>query len=366
MTRFGDPGGPIVDDQAAMARALELARRGWARVHPNPMVGAVVVHNHYLVAEGWHAEFGDVHAEAMALTVAGAEAEGATLFVTLEPCAHWGKQPPCIDQIIAAKISRVVIAMADPNPAAAGGVAALEAAGIKVEMGLLRDASAQLNFRFLHSFRNCGRPFIAVKLAMSMDGMIADHRGSSRWISGPEARDWVHYQRAGHAAVAAGGATVIADDARLIPRGHLVPRLPPARVVFDRSGSLHTTHGIFRDRSDVPLYMVLGDGAAHRASDYTAAGARVIIADELGNAMEQLYLNGIDSVLVEGGGRLAGALWRAGLIDRVYQVQSPVWLGSGSPGWAALGVIDLDDAGRWSVIDRQSLGADTLLVLEPG
>ena len=167
-----------------MSRALDLAWKGWGRVQPNPLVGAVLLKDGNVVAEGWHAEFGGLHAEAVALEAAGGTARGATAVVTLEPCSHQGKQPPCADALIAAGVRRVVAAMADPNPVAAGGAARLRAAGVEVEIGVLERAAAAQNAVFLHNLREPARPFVALKLATTIDGRIADAKGNSRWVSG--------------------------------------------------------------------------------------------------------------------------------------------------------------------------------------
>lgn len=354
----------VGSDLEAMRHALTLAERGWGRVHPNPLVGAVVVRGGEIVGEGWHDVFGGPHAEPVALAEAGPAALGATLYVTLEPCAHHGKTPPCTDAIVAAGIARVVVAQRDPNPEAAGGLARLAARGVAVESGVLGEAAACQNARFLHRFSGATRPLVGVKLAVSMDGMIADASGASRWISGTEARTWVHWERAGWGAVAVGAATAIQDDARLTVRGVVVPRVPPHRVIFDRSGRLPTTHGIFAAAADVPLVVVTRPGNTDRREAFEAAGAVVLETDSLGEALEQLYALEVDSVLVEGGGHLAGALLREQLVDRVYQVMSPTWLGEGCAAWAGLGPVGLAAAARWRTVSRRALGHDTLLVLE--
>jgi diaminohydroxyphosphoribosylaminopyrimidine deaminase/5-amino-6-(5-phosphoribosylamino)uracil reductase len=216
-----------MNEREAMARALDLAWRGWGRVQPNPLVGAVVLSNGELVAEGWHPEFGDRHAEAVALAGAGERARGATMVVTLEPCAHQGKQPPCTEAIIRSGIRRVVAAMSDPNPLAAGGSERLREAGVEVEVGPLGDAAAAQNAIFLHSIEDTHRPYVALKLATTLDGRIADGFGRSRWISGNEARDYVQWLRAGFDAIAVGGRTARLDDPSLTVRGSVQPRVPP-------------------------------------------------------------------------------------------------------------------------------------------
>lgn len=353
-----------ITDAEAMARALELAERGWGRVHPNPMVGAVVVRDGAIVGEGWHAEYGGPHAEPVALAAAGAAARGATLVVTLEPCAHHGKTPPCVDAVLAAGIARVVIAMRDPNPVAAGGIARLEAAGVEVVVGEQEDAGRRLNARFVHAVTQAGRPFVAVKLAVTMDGCIADHAGRSQWISGPEARAWVHWVRAGFDAIAVGAETAIVDGARLTVRGEIVPRVTPRRVVFDRGGHLEVSAPIFADLPEAPLTIVTARAPEARQASWRMAGAAVCQADSLEAGLGALGTAGVEAVLVEGGGRLAGALLGAELVDRVYQVVSPRWLGDGRRAWAGLGALGIGDAPAWRTVERQALGNDTLLVLE--
>lgn len=350
-----------ITDETWLRRALHLAEFGWGQVHPNPLVGAVVVRDHRIVGEGWHARLGAPHAEPMALEAAGELARGATLYVTLEPCAHHGKTPPCTDAIIASGITRVVCAMRDPNPEAAGGIERLRAAGIAAEVGPLTEEAGRLNARFVHRFQRAGRPFVAVKLAVSMDGCVADAEGRSQWLSGSEAREWVHHERAGHAAIGIGAATAIADDARLTVRGAVTPRIPPTRVVFDRGGRLPATHGILAEAASVPVVVIRGSDAPALPP---LSGVTEVRAADLGAALAALVELGLDSLLVEGGGRLAGALLGAGLVDRVYQVQSPLWLGQGQPAWPGLGTPALAEAVRWRTVARRALGADTLLVLE--
>ncbi len=345
-----------------MQQSLALAERGWGRVHPNPLVGAVVVRDGRVVGEGWHAEYGGVHAERMALAAAGAEARGATLVTTLEPCTHHGKQPPCVEAILAAGIVRVVCAMSDPNPEAAGGLDRLRAAGVMVDPGLQEAEARRLNARFLHALGPHDRPYVAVKLAVTLDGMIADRQGDSHWLSGERAREWVHRERAGYHAIGAGAATVVRDDARLTVRGTITPRLMPARVVFDRSAQLRPEHAIFSDAARVPVHVVHPTGATPPIGEIE--GVQLIAADSLVEALATLKQVGVDSMLVEGGGRLAGALLSDDLIDRVYQVQTPVWLGGGRPAWAGFQSRDLSEAIRWRIVDRRPLGDDTLLVIE--
>jgi diaminohydroxyphosphoribosylaminopyrimidine deaminase/5-amino-6-(5-phosphoribosylamino)uracil reductase len=354
-------------EAAAMRRAIELAWRGWGRVHPNPLVGAVVVDpSGEVVGEGWHAEFGGPHAERVALEAAGHRAEGATLVVSLEPCHHQGKQPPCTSAIQAAGIARVVYALEDPNPEAAGGAEFLRAAGVAVEGGLRRAEAAAQNAVFLGRWRSPERPWLALKLATSLDGRIADRFGRSRWISGEAARDFVHWLRAGMDAIGVGGATARADDPALTVRGSVEPRTVPRRVVFDRTGNLPTTLGVLRTARDVPTCVVTGPLlSGERADAIESTGAQLIRAGGLRDAMAQLRRSGIASMVVEGGGQLAGALLGEGLVDRYYWIQSPLWLGEGGvPAVAGLPGVELATAERWTVVERRALDADTLLVAD--
>ncbi len=344
----------------AMRRALDLAWRGWGRVHPNPMVGAVLLQDGAVVGEGWHAEFGGLHAERAALEAAGGAARGATLVLTLEPCAHQGKQPPCAPLVAEAGVRRVVFALHDPDPVAAGGAEVLRARGVDVAQlpGFAAEAAAQ-NAAFMHRGAAPGRPWVALKLATSLDGRIADREGRSRWISGPEARDWAHWLRAGFDAIAVGAETARRDDPALTVRGGVTPRREPLRVVFIRETALPDGLRLMREEAGRPA-VVVRVGAA--------GGRRVTVpelsAPDLSGALRALHTLGVESLLVEGGGRLAGALLAEGLVDRLYWVQAPLWLGEGAPAVAGLPAVALEAAPRWRVAERRPLGEDTLLVAD--
>ena len=350
-----------------MERALSLAWRGWGRVHPSPMVGAVVLANGEPVGEGWHDEFGGLHAETVALDRAGGAARGATAIVTLEPCTHVGKQPPCADALIRAGIRRVVAAVRDPNPVARGGIEQLRASGVDVELGLCAESAAAQNAAFFHTLRDSTRPWVALKLATTLDGRIADARGRSRWISGPEARDYVHWLRAGFDAIAIGGSTAQHDDPSLTVRGSVAPRVTPRRVVFDRALGLSAESVLARTARETPTTVIAAESAvgSHRAAALTASGVEVLGASSLGAGLAALRGQDITSILVEGGGRLAGALLAEGLVDRYYWIQSPLLVGDGGvPAIAGFPETGLAGAPRWSVVERRALGEDTLLVLD--
>ena len=335
-------------------------------MQPNPLVGAVVVDGRGLAGEGWHAEFGERHAEPVALDAAGPRARGATLVVTLEPCAHQGKQPPCVDAILRAGVRRVVAAIPDPNPVAAGGADLLRQAGVPVELGLERESAEAQNAIFLHALRHPERPFVALKLATSLDARIADADGRSRWISGPDARAYVHWLRAGFDAIAVGGRTAREDDPSLTVRGSVTPRVTPGRVVFDTGADLPSSLGLVRTSAEIPTCLVTSpDAPAERVQALERAGVRVLRAADLDAGLRALRSEGIRSLLVEGGGRLAGALLARGLCDRFYWIQSPLWLGDrGVPATAGLASAPIARAERWRTVERRALGEDTLLVLD--
>ena len=357
---------PSVNHFDAMGRALELAWNGWGRVSPNPLVGAVVLQGDELVGEGFHAEFGERHAEVVALEAAGSRAAGSTVLVTLEPCNHRGKQPPCTAALIKAGVRQVIAAVADPNPEAGGGAAALIAQGIKVEIGLRAEEASRQNAAFLHRFTEAERPFVALKLATTLDGKIADHAGRSRWISGAKAREFVHWLRAGYDAIGIGGYTARTDDASLTVRGNIEPRVPPRRVVFDRLGDLPASLNLVRTAREIPTLLLTTPQASPAKIDaLESAGVEVYQSASLSAAIALLGHQGVGSLLIEGGGRLAGALLAEGLVDRYYWIQSPVWLGDdGIPAIEGIPGSRLMEADRWQVVERRSLGEDTLLVVD--
>ncbi len=349
-----------------MERALDLARRGWGRVAPNPLVGAVVLAGGAVVGEGYHAEFGGPHAEVVALQAAGERARGATLVVNLEPCAHHGKTPPCTDALVSAGVARVVAALSDPDAEARGGAALLRRKGVVVSIGLLAEAAAALNAPFLFAREQNKRPFVALKLATSIDGRIADAAGSSQWVSGETARDYVHWLRAGFDAIAVGGTTALQDNPLLTVRGPVTPRRPPVRVVFDRRAMLNPSAQLVSGARDVPTWVMASLEAP--VSSVTALeqnGVRVFRPDSLAAGLRMLRDAGIQSVLCEGGGALGARLLADGLVDRLYWVQAPVWLGEGAvPAFPGVPPQPLSAAPRWTPVERRALGSDTLLVLD--
>jgi diaminohydroxyphosphoribosylaminopyrimidine deaminase/5-amino-6-(5-phosphoribosylamino)uracil reductase len=359
---------PAVDarDSAFMRRALDLAKLGWGQTAPNPMVGAVVVRGGVVVGEGYHARYGGEHAEVAALRAAGPLARGASVYATLEPCSHYGKTPPCVDALIRAGVSRVVAAARDPNLEARGGAERLREAGIEVVVGVEEEAMRELNAPFFHAFRS-DRPWIALKLAVSIDGAITDATRTAAWLTGPESRREVHRLRAGADAVAVGSGTALADDPQLTVRDVPAPRVPPRRVVFDSQLRLPLSSRLVRTARDVPTIVVatrrVAPANAPQAAALEAAGVRVLAADSLGDALRALRADGVRSMLVEGGARLAGSLIAEGAADRLIIFQAPVVLGPGSLSAfaGAPGSVPLS-AQRLEVIDRATFGDDLMTV----
>ncbi|HEV7588965.1 MAG TPA: bifunctional diaminohydroxyphosphoribosylaminopyrimidine deaminase/5-amino-6-(5-phosphoribosylamino)uracil reductase RibD [Longimicrobium sp.] len=360
--------GLLPGDEAWMRRALELARRGWGRTAPNPMVGCVIVRDGRVVGEGWHAEYGGPHAEVEALRAAGDAAHGATAYVTLEPCAHHGKTPPCTQALIAAGIGCVVFAVADPDPEAGGGGEVLRAAGIESVGGVEKQAARDQNAVFFHAHSSAGasRPFVALKLALSADARVADRDGRSMWITGEEARAETHRLRSGFDAVAVGIGTALADDPRLTARGPVIPRIAPTRVVFDRTLRLPPTSTLAATTAEAPVIAVTAmDAPTERAEALEAAGVRVMrVPDGIERTLETLRQAGIRSMFVEGGAELAGSLLRAGVVDRLYLFYAPLFLGpEGLSPFDALESPPIDQAPRWRRIQTAAFGADTLVTL---
>ena len=330
------------------------------------MVGAVVVRDGETVGEGWHAEYGGPHAEIVALERAGERARGGTVYVTLEPCAHAGKTPPCTDALVRAGVARVVCAVRDPNPVAAGGAKRLEAAGIEVEFGLEEEEAIELNAQFFHAIAS-PRPFVTLKLATSIDGAIADASGTSRWLTGEQARRYVHRLRAGHDAVAVGVGTAIADDPSLTVRSGRRPRVAPTRIVFDRRARLPIHSSLVCTARETPTLVLVNDASSHEASALADAGVRVIEGDTVAGSLTALRSIGIRSILVEGGAELAGSLLAAAVVDRMIIFQAPIVLGPGArSAFAHVPAHALPDAPRWRIVARRMIGPDLMTVYASG
>jgi diaminohydroxyphosphoribosylaminopyrimidine deaminase/5-amino-6-(5-phosphoribosylamino)uracil reductase len=353
-------------DHAHMARALRLAELGLCTTQPNPRVGCVIAHADAVVGEGWHKRAGEPHAEVFALREAGDRARGATAYVTLEPCAHFGKTPPCADALIAAGIARVVAACEDPNPrVAGGGFARLRAAGIAVETGLMRDAARGLNRGFLSRIER-GRPWVRVKLAMSLDGRTALAGGESNWITGEAARTDVQHWRARSSAIMTGSGTVLADNPwltlRIAEKGSAVA---PLRAVLDRQ--LLTPQGAHVLDGSAPTLVFHARGAvpAHSGFEHAECVAVEAHADGLGLllVLQELARRGVNELQVEAGATLCGALFRDDLVDELLLYIAPILLGDTARSLLRLPALETMAAGRrLRAVDQRQVGDDLRLL----
>ena len=355
-------------DEAMMQRALELARVP-PFTSPNPRVGAVVVRAGDVIAEGYHAGAGTPHAETEVLS--RTDATGADLYVTLEPCTHAGRTPPCVPQLVAAGIRRVVIPFEDPDVRVRGrGIEALRAAGLQVTTGVLEAEARALNAAYLHQ-RTTGRPLVTLKLAQSLDGKIAAPDRTSRWITGPAARAAVHARRLEADAVVVGSGTILADDPRLTARATGGP--PPARpvrVVLDSRGRTSPRARLFADAASTPVVIATTAAAPHeRHTEWKEAGAEVVVLPaaegtsrlDLHALIEDFARRGWLEVYVEGGAEVATALLRAGLVDRLELHFGPKLIGGDGVGLGPLGVATIADASTWHLVSVA--GADDVVAV---
>lgn len=354
-------------DLRYMRLALSLARRGLGRVWPNPAVGCVIVRDGRIVGRGWTQPGGRPHAEVVALAQAGDAAKGATAYVTLEPCAHHGKTPPCAEALISAGIARVVCALGDPDPRVdGGGFDMLRAAGIAVKTGLCEDEARADQAGFLSRVTR-GRPMLTLKLASSFDGRIATASGESQWITGPEARRHVHAMRASHDAVMVGAGTARDDDPSLTVRGLGVDH-QPVRVVLSRHIDMPLDSQLARTAREVPLWICHGRRAAPELiAAWQGIGATLITVDEVqatldpGSVLQALGDRGLTRVYCEGGGGLAASLLGAGLVDELVGYGAGLAIGAeGRPSLAAMGLSRLTEAPRFDLIECRDIGGDVL------
>jgi diaminohydroxyphosphoribosylaminopyrimidine deaminase / 5-amino-6-(5-phosphoribosylamino)uracil reductase len=362
-------------DRFAMQRALTLAARGLESTDPNPRVGCVIAQRGRIVGEGWHERAGEPHAEVAALHAAGAQAAGASLYVTLEPCSHQGRTPPCTAALITARVARVVYATGDPNPLVDGrGAAALREAGIVVEAGLLEQEAIELNAGFFRRMRQ-GRPLVRVKLAMSLDGRTALASGESRWITGEAARLDVHRWRARSSAVLTGVGTVLADDPRLdvrLPPEGDAPRRQPLRVVLDTRLRTPEKARLFEVPGDVLILTALAAPNDAHVARLSARGARIESLPAAGNRLslpaviDRLGELELNEVLVEAGATLAGALLHQSLADELLLYVGPRLLGPSARALVNLPELrELKDAPAFALLETQQVGEDLRLRLRP-
>jgi diaminohydroxyphosphoribosylaminopyrimidine deaminase/5-amino-6-(5-phosphoribosylamino)uracil reductase len=356
------------DDITHMRGALALARRGLGSAWPNPAVGCVLVKDRAVVGRGWTQPGGRPHGETEALERAGEAARGATAYVSLEPCCHWGKTPPCTDALLAAGIARVVVPVEDPDPRVSGrGIARLKQAGVEVTTGVLAAEARELNegfFRRIHE----GRPLVTLKLASTLDGRIATAAGESQWITGELARERAHLLRARHDAVMVGSNTVIADDPQLTCRLPGLSDRSPVRIVVDGRLRVPLTATVVATARTTPTWFVTLKGdAPERHRVFRDCGVELIeVAPasesvDLAEAFQELGRRGVTRVLVEGGATLAAALLRAGLVDHIAWFRAPRLIGGdGIPAITAFGIDRLAAMPRFERVAVEPLGEDAL------
>ena len=362
-------------DHQMMHRALELGRRGILTTSPNPAVGCVLTQNNRIVGEGWHQKAGQAHAEVNAITAAGAEAKGATAYVTLEPCSHFGRTPPCVNALIDAQVKRVVVAMQDPNPQVAGtGIANLRKAGIEVQVGVLEDAAKALNPGFIHRMTT-QLPLLRLKMATSLDARTALANGKSQWITSAAARSDVQFWRAQADAILTGADTVLADNPRLTVRAEQWPatrELPtplkqPIRVVIDGQNRIHDDLQLFA--SEAPVWLIRHTEAnasrhphCHQVIVKKTADNKI----DLHDAMLELALREVNLVWTECGASLAGALLQQQLVQQLFLYQSTQLLGPTAR--AALELeefTELSQAPQFIITDRRTVGSDNRIIAAP-
>ncbi len=358
--------GKIMTDEKFMAEALKIAKNAEGRTSPNPMVGAVIVKDGRIIAEGWHRKAGTPHAEVHALNMAGELAKDSTMYVTLEPCSHFGRTPPCANKIVDAGVKKVVVAMKDPNPLVAGrGIEILKSAGIEVEVGILEDDARRLNEVFL-KYITKKMPFVTAKFACSLDGKISTVTGESQWISCEESRKFVHRLRDISDGIMVGVGTVLADNPSLTTR--LETGKNPVRIVADSMARTPLDSKFLNDGAAKNIIAVTADAPADKISALKNLGAEIIICGDsqqvdLKILMAELASREITSVLLEGGGTLNFSMFRAGLIDKVFAFIAPKIIG----GKNALSPVEgggfkkLIDAVNLKNLNVEKIGTDILV-----
>lgn len=354
-------------DEKYMLLALSLAEKGIGYVNPNPLVGAVIVKENRIIGQGWHKSFGGPHAEREALIDTRESTQGATLYVTLEPCCHEGKTPPCTQAILESGISRVVVGTRDPNPLVCGkGIAILKQHGIQVTEGVLEEKCKRLNEVFFHYIQT-KRPFVIMKYAMTLDGKIAAYTGLSKWITGEQAREHVQFSRRRYTAIMVGSNTIIKDNPSLTCR--LENARNPVRILCDTRLRIPIKSKVVQTANEIPTYLATGCIDTAQLKPYQKAGCKILSLPtrdghiDLMLLMQLLGESGIDSILLEGGGELNFSALQSGIVNRIQAYIAPKLLG-GSDAVTAVegkGIADPKDAFELEKLELTRLGADIML-----
>lgn len=360
-----------MNDEFYMRLALQMAEKTQGQTGTNPLVGCVIVKEGRIVGLGAHLQRGSHHAEIHALQMAGDAAEGSTVYVTLEPCSHFGRTPPCADRLISERVARVVVAAQDPNPQVAGsGIERLRRHGVAVDVGILGDEASRLNEVF-NKYITVGRPFVTLKTASTLDGRIATRTGDSKWITGESSRGYVHELRHRHRAIMVGVDTVIADDPSLTTRLP-VPALTPVRIVVDSRLRIPTDARVVRDGQAKTIVLSTKQASIEQAMKLNALGVEVLRCGDgprvdLAAAMRSLAEREIPSVLLEGGGRLNGAMLEAGLVDKIVLFFAPKLVGGADAptGFAFAGVERMGDALSLDRMEVERFGDDLCITGYP-
>ncbi|MDC1293407.1 bifunctional diaminohydroxyphosphoribosylaminopyrimidine deaminase/5-amino-6-(5-phosphoribosylamino)uracil reductase RibD [Amylibacter sp.] len=354
-------------DERWMRLALSLGARGAGQTWPNPFVGCVIVKNSLVIGRGYTQQGGRPHAETVALQQASNDAENSTVYVTLEPCAHTGKTHPCVNNLIKAGIKRVVIAAIDPDHRVSGkGIQILKNAGIEVSVGILKEEAEKAHAGFF-SILNKKRPFLSLKIATSIDGRIATQTGNSKWLTGAESRQFVHYLRATHDAVLVGRGTVEADNPSLNVRGFGRAVNQPVRIVMDSNLKIDTKSNLITSAKEIPLWIC--HAKESEFSKLSKTGAMSIACKhknggiDLQDAMENLAKNGLTRILCEGGGKLAASLLNENLVDELIVMQAGLVIGKeGTAAISGLGIDALVDAPNFDMLETRRIGNDVLSI----
>ncbi len=358
-------------DESYIKLAIEVAKKGQGSVSPNPLVGCVIIKNDKIIGAGYHEKYGENHAEINAIESSNESVEGATLFVNLEPCSHFGKTPPCVDKIIEKKIKRVVIGTLDMNPIVSGnGIKRLKAAGVDVKVGILEKECADLN-KFFFKYITKKIPYVTLKAAQTLDGKIADKSGNSKWISSTISRKIVHQMRSRYDAIMVGSGTIEKDNPRLTVR--FIEGRNPKRIVLDTHLKLKINHKIFNNNTDGNLILITSDNNRKKQSKIAklrSIGVQILFADEnkkglidLRSALIEIGKLNISSLLVEGGSILLSSFIKSNLYDDITLFIAPKILGSGIDSFGDLGIKTIQKANRLKIDNLEKIGDDIMVQL---